>query len=213
MALIKCPDCGKDVSTEAAACPHCGRPIKLGTPAVAPPSPSTYKWTPGRLGCAAAAIIALLFFLFELMGGSSESTNPTATTAVPAPTPTVLQEAYRQTPSPSEKLAFSASQICRAGIGLIMGRDPKIIRAREAGGIVFLSYTRSDDATVWKYRCRLEGDRIIWASDPGRWRTHPDDEQLYFRVLPDSEARLQVEERYSDGSANQKTFSSGDLSG
>jgi hypothetical protein len=28
MALIKCPDCGKDVSLEAAACPHCGRPGK-----------------------------------------------------------------------------------------------------------------------------------------------------------------------------------------
>src|SRR3954466_8808414 len=28
MALIKCSDCGNDVSTEAAACPHCGRPVK-----------------------------------------------------------------------------------------------------------------------------------------------------------------------------------------
>jgi hypothetical protein len=27
MALIKCPDCGSDVSTEAPACPKCGRPI------------------------------------------------------------------------------------------------------------------------------------------------------------------------------------------
>ena len=28
MALIKCPECGKDVSTSAEACPHCGFPIK-----------------------------------------------------------------------------------------------------------------------------------------------------------------------------------------
>ena len=28
MALIKCPECGKDVSTAAEACPHCGFPIK-----------------------------------------------------------------------------------------------------------------------------------------------------------------------------------------
>lgn len=27
MALIKCDDCGKDVSTMAPACPHCGRPV------------------------------------------------------------------------------------------------------------------------------------------------------------------------------------------
>ena len=27
MALIKCPDCGGDVSDAAATCIHCGRPI------------------------------------------------------------------------------------------------------------------------------------------------------------------------------------------
>lgn len=27
MALVSCPDCGKDVSTEATACPNCGHPI------------------------------------------------------------------------------------------------------------------------------------------------------------------------------------------
>lgn len=29
MALIQCPDCGKDVSTLAPACPNCGRPIAI----------------------------------------------------------------------------------------------------------------------------------------------------------------------------------------
>ena len=28
MALIKCPECGKEVSTAADSCPHCGYPIK-----------------------------------------------------------------------------------------------------------------------------------------------------------------------------------------
>lgn len=27
MALIKCPECGKEISSEAKACPHCGKPI------------------------------------------------------------------------------------------------------------------------------------------------------------------------------------------
>ena len=29
MALIKCPDCGRDVSTIAKACPNCGRPMNI----------------------------------------------------------------------------------------------------------------------------------------------------------------------------------------
>ena len=27
MALIKCPECGKEISDKAESCPHCGYPI------------------------------------------------------------------------------------------------------------------------------------------------------------------------------------------
>ena len=27
MALVKCPDCGRDVSDKAPTCPNCGRPM------------------------------------------------------------------------------------------------------------------------------------------------------------------------------------------
>ncbi|MGB9357260.1 MAG: DUF4190 domain-containing protein [Acidimicrobiia bacterium] len=42
MALVSCPDCGHEVSTEAPACPNCGRPWpgrQMGTPVAAPPLP------------------------------------------------------------------------------------------------------------------------------------------------------------------------------
>ena len=29
MALLKCPECNGNVSSEAGACPHCGKPISL----------------------------------------------------------------------------------------------------------------------------------------------------------------------------------------
>ncbi len=35
MPVISCPDCGKDVSTIAASCPHCGRPSPAGTSPIA----------------------------------------------------------------------------------------------------------------------------------------------------------------------------------
>lgn len=31
MALIKCPECGKEISDKAGACPHCGCPIGNAT--------------------------------------------------------------------------------------------------------------------------------------------------------------------------------------
>lgn len=30
MTVVKCPECGNQVSTEARACPHCGAPVKKG---------------------------------------------------------------------------------------------------------------------------------------------------------------------------------------
>lgn len=48
MALVKCPQCGHEISPNAAACPSCGHPI-------------AEKRRGGRLGC--------LFYLFVIIGG------------------------------------------------------------------------------------------------------------------------------------------------
>lgn len=37
MALVPCPDCGRDVATEAPACPSCSRPMTAAAAPVAPP--------------------------------------------------------------------------------------------------------------------------------------------------------------------------------
>ncbi len=46
MPLIKCPACGREISTEAEACPGCGHPNRPATPAT--PGPRCYA-------CAATA--------------------------------------------------------------------------------------------------------------------------------------------------------------
>jgi membrane protein YdbS with pleckstrin-like domain len=38
MPVITCPDCGRDVSTLATACPHCGHPFAPGSAAMAVPA-------------------------------------------------------------------------------------------------------------------------------------------------------------------------------
>lgn len=56
MTLVPCPECQKDVSTGAAACPHCGRPQqRAAAPAAAhPPSttPEQAKQQQAVKGCA-----------------------------------------------------------------------------------------------------------------------------------------------------------------
>lgn len=62
MALISCPECGKQVSSAAASCPTCGHPISV-TPSLAPaPAPPPIqvnvpvaKWSKG-----VAAVLSLI---------------------------------------------------------------------------------------------------------------------------------------------------------
>lgn len=61
MALIACPACGKQVSSEAPACPHCGQPIA-----------APVRSGGGGGGC------GVVFFLVLLVAGAILAfTNPT----------------------------------------------------------------------------------------------------------------------------------------
>ncbi|HEX8252042.1 MAG TPA: PH domain-containing protein [Thermoanaerobaculia bacterium] len=67
MPVIACPDCGRDVSTLAPMCPHCGRPSPAGnTPMTAPPQPMRERtlWqgtpSPTLLAGHVALIVAVL---------------------------------------------------------------------------------------------------------------------------------------------------------
>jgi hypothetical protein len=106
--------------------------------------------------------------------------------------------------SGADKSSFSHAQICKAGIGVVMGRDPKTIKVdRAQSDAIYFSYVRADDGKRWAYKCKIEGDKIIWGADDGRWRTHPDDSVITFNVRAST---LTVVERYGDGSSNRKNF-------
>lgn len=86
-----------------------------------------------------------------------------------------------------------------------MARDPANIRLDSVSdGIAQVSYTRVEDGKVWKNRCRIEGDRVIWgtidADGPGtgfgRWREDPADEVITFRI---NGPNVRISQAYKSG--------------
>jgi hypothetical protein len=74
--------------------------------------------------------------------------------------------------------------ICRAAIGSLMERDPRAFRlTRTDGDILFLTYVRPLDNYDWTYRCKIKGNRVIWASEPGRWRENLNDDKVSFEIV------------------------------
>jgi hypothetical protein len=86
-------------------------------------------------------------------------------------------------PAASASAAFETKAICRTAIAVVMDRDPKLVQARDApDGVVILTYARPFDNFVFTYRCRIDGDRVVWADEPGRWRDDPKDARVSFEV-------------------------------
>lgn len=95
------------------------------------------------------------------------------------------------------------THLCKAGIATVMGRDPSTMTARMVNGLVQVSYVRQDDGQPFTYKCKVEGSRIIWGTISGRWRTHPADGEMSYTL---NDNTVNVVEKYSDGSALQKSF-------
>lgn len=74
-------------------------------------------------------------------------------------------------------------------------------------GIMYLSYKRISDNTEWKQRCKIEGNKVIWAAnwDPkeGRWRTGPYDEVITYQI---AEEQITIKQVFSDQSELVKKF-------
>jgi hypothetical protein len=107
--------------------------------------------------------------------------------------------------SAAQAPAFSPQQVCRATIAAVMRRDPAIIRVARTTdeGVVYVTYARPDDGTVWTQRCRFEGAKVIWATSTGRWRTHPAEDVITFSSTASS---LTIVLKHPDGTSTLDTF-------
>ena len=106
----------------------------------------------------------------------------------------------------SAEPAYEAKAICRAALAMITARDLKLFQAADApDGTIALTYARPFDNFVWAYHCRLEGNRVIWADEPGRWRQDAKDDKISFEVIG-SGAQLRITKTPVNGAATQELF-------
>jgi len=80
VALKKCKECGKDVSTKADSCPHCGAKIKRG-----------------NLGCGGILVLMIFFAIIASFFGSPDTkTKSPSKTKVTAPAKVKTPEELRE---------------------------------------------------------------------------------------------------------------------
>ena len=94
MALITCPDCGKELSDQAPTCPNCGRPFREAQPQVAPPQakPQVIKKSSSNSGCIGIIFGLIILVVFgyafrSCFSTSSISSDSSSSYSPPPPTP------------------------------------------------------------------------------------------------------------------------------
>ena len=109
--------------------------------------------------------------------------------------------------SASTEPGFDVRAICRTAIAAITGREVKLFQAAidTPDGVVALTYARPFDNFVWAYHCRLEGNRVIWADEPGRWRQEAKDDKVFYEVVGDG-PQLRIIRTPAKGATTQELF-------
>lgn len=163
MALVKCPECAREVSTAAPACPHCGHPIATAfketmtvtpqspqnemtegapeiTPAQAPPAaaPPVTNVGKGCMGCLGVIILLVLIGWIGDMAGCNGGSGTGQSTESAKPTKAEWKEKL------GSKFGFSAK------MGII--ENLKSDQFKSVMGAPARTQTIGDDA-FWYYEC------------------------------------------------------------
>jgi len=104
MALVRCAECGAQISDKAVQCPRCGAPIDFAT--------ASRKWGCGTilLLVAGAALFIFVFLVYIFLPGGHEKNVPEETSSEVATTPTEPSSAPAETPAQPESSANSVLQ-------------------------------------------------------------------------------------------------------
>ncbi|KFZ37891.1 hypothetical protein HR45_08590 [Shewanella mangrovi] len=104
----------------------------------------------------------------------------------------------------SVKGQFTDAEICRASVATALNKAPKLFNVEDVNGkVVYLTHYENDDWQRDIYRCKLEGTKVLWATEKGPWKNTPADNTLTFAANDD---KLTIMNTDADGQQTDKHF-------
>lgn len=173
--------------------------------------------TAGKIGCMSPLLVPLLLIGYCSYRSAESNRADEAQARAEAAQGAVDELASNPAPYQPSKFAGppltdkQRTMVCKAGIAILMGRDPKTMTATpQGGGLTRIQYRRPDDNKLWKTDCRIDGSRFMWRGvdsfgddGPGRWRDSADDEVITFAI---NGKKVTMTETFSDGSVVKETY-------
>lgn len=176
MALKPCRECGQQVSTEAATCPHCGvsDPTGAAREAARKKSEKDTKETQGCLGCAGIGIVGVFVVMIISTLTGDDSAGPSSGGPSSAPAVQELNASVRKSALQVEVTNRSAQgwTNCKVDLnpGIIRGGWAQRIASIPAGQTVnggLLAFTKPDGERFNPAEYVLKSVRV--SCDQGFW--------------------------------------------
>lgn len=197
MAIIQCRKCKSKLSGNAKSCLVCGAPLKRRTSLV------TWVVTFIVVAWLGGSLVSGLEEYDDNKGSKTVKASPNSAGSENTQPEKILDAQVHTGSVKSEP--FARRYICKAGISKIMGRDPTTMSSRPTSDeTIKVSYLRADDRKKFSYKCKIEGNRIVWGNSDGRWRTDPSDPVVTYKVKGNV---FSINESFNDGSTSNENFS------
>ncbi|WP_165614938.1 hypothetical protein [Enterobacter roggenkampii] len=99
-------------------------------------------------------------------------------------------------------------KICKATASSIFGYDHKLIELDNVvDDVAYVHYINARDKSRRAIKCRLDRDRVVWASDNSaylkRWRTSPQDDIVLYSIVKNN---LTISQEEVDGSISHDVY-------
>ena len=124
MALIKCPDCGREISDRAASCMHCGCPIALSNEGV---------------------LRVQLNSWMKLIG------DMVITVTFEGKSVVLTRGHYHDFVVPADGYNHTVNIVCTKGLGLVGGREFNISLKSGESKKIFILYNDAKFGNKWEY--------------------------------------------------------------
>lgn len=94
--------------------------------------------------------------------------------------------------------------ICRATISTIFDQKPEEVTVfRTQSNVIYLKFPQGEKNKVTRFKCIVQGEEIIWATEMGSYRNTGIDSNISFK---EKDNVLTVKEAHKNGSVFTKTF-------
>ena len=105
----------------------------------------------------------------------------------------------------TKETGLNDKELCVAAMSMVMKREPfHFVVKGVMEETVYIVPAYQEIGRQNEYRCRVEGDQIVWAAKNGRWMNGRKDPKISYSLEDDA---LQLNQVFDTGVSRKRTFS------